>query len=153
MSSLYNSGGTFQNGPFGQNSQYVIPQITIPSGIGFQSQPQQRWEPFTAKGRDAAYRMYTPPGVRVAIFDEDNPVFYFKETDQSGNIIAFDEYDYIKHTEPEPPQYLTVEEFNKFKEELLNGQSVRTQGVYEPHYNNTNTNQQSRSSDADPGSK
>ena len=147
MNSIYGAGANA--GPFGQTSTVVIPQLTIPNGI-------QRFEPITAKGRDAAYKMYTPPGVRVPIFDEEEPVFYYKETDQAGNIIAFDTYDYTKREEPKPPEYLTVDmfnafvsEFNKFKEDVTNAQSIRSQELTtRPVYNYSST-QQPKPSDSD----
>lgn len=156
MSSIYNTGGTFQNGPYGQSSQFVIPQITIPNGVGV----QQRWEPLTAPNRDAAYKTYTPPGVRVPIFDESQEIFYYKETDAAGNIVAFETYSYAKVEEPALPQYLTVDafnsfvgEFNKFREEMLNGQSVRTQGHNNRSYNNFNQQSKPSNNSADSGSK
>ena len=144
MSSMYRPSTTqaLPQGPFSPGPQVVIPQITIPNGV-------QRWEPLTCKGRDAAYKIYTPPGVRVPIFDEDEQVFYYKETDQYGNVIAFETYSYSKVEEPAPPEYVTtadfkwfVDEFNKFKEELLNGKSFRSQG-HDRSYNNSARNAQS----------
>ena len=121
MNSLYRQSVTGAQGPYGPTQQVVIPQITVPTtGV-------QRWEPLTCKGQDAAYRMYTPPGVRVPIFDEEEECFYYKETDQYGNIVSFDIFDYHKREKPPAPSYVTLEEFNKFKEEMLNGKSVRTQ--------------------------
>ena len=129
MSSLYGPGSI--NGPYNAGSQMVIPQITIPN-LG------TRYEPLTAKGRDAAYAMYIPPSTRAPIFDTDEQIFYYKETDERGNVIAFDVYDYTKRVEAPPPEYLTVDafntfvgQFNEFKEEIRNAQSVRSQGSSE----------------------
>jgi len=109
----------------------VIPQITIPTGpSGF-----QRYSPLVVKGKDAAQKFYIPPSTKVAIFDEDEDVFYFKETDQYGNVVSFETYQYIKRVEPAPPQYVTVdsftelmEEVKKLREDINNGEkSVRRQ--------------------------
>lgn len=130
MSSIYGFGpnSTTATGPFGQNSQVVIPQITFPSGV-------QNFEPLTANGKEAARNIYTPPGTRVPIFDTEDSIFYYKETDKFGNIVSFETYAYEKLEEPAPPQYVTtdmfselVEQVKSLREEIANGtQSVRRQ--------------------------
>lgn len=119
------------------NQQVVIPQITIPNG--FQPYVSKNLEQpvtqITLKGKEAAKNYRLPPNSRVAIFDEDNPVFYFKETDDSGNVISFKTCSYSEVEEPPEPEYLTVQEFRstfeefekRLKEELVNGQSIRAQ--------------------------
>lgn len=115
-------------GPFGQNSQVVIPQITIPNGV-------QKYEPLVANGKDAAKNIYTPPNTKVPIFDSEDSIFYYKETDQYGNIVSFETYTYSKVEEPPPPQYVTVDAFGELvnevrslREDIANGsQSVRRQ--------------------------
>ena len=126
-----NGSNPINAGPFGNNQSVVIPQITIPTPpVGF-----QQYRQLTAKGKEVAKNMQVPPSTKAAIFDEDEDVFYFKETDQYGNVIAFDTYRYAKVEEPAPPQYVTVdsfnslvEEFKKLREDINNGQqSVRRQ--------------------------
>lgn len=116
------------SGPFGQNSQIVIPPITIPSGV-------HNFEPLTAKGKDAARGVYIPPGTKAPIFDTEDSVFYFKETDKFGNVVSFETYSYTKVEDPPPPQYVTVDAFGELvnevkslREEMANGtQSIRRQ--------------------------
>lgn len=126
-----NGSNSVTGGPFGNNQSVVIPQITIPTTpVSF-----QQYRQLTAKGKDVAKGMAIPPSTRAAIFDEDDDVFYFKETDRLGNVIAFDTYRYSKVEEPAPPQYVTVDSFNslleevkKLREDISNGQqSVRRQ--------------------------
>lgn len=119
------------------NQQVVIPQITIPSG--FQQYVSKNPNPpivqITLKGKEAAKNYKLPPNSRVAIFDEDEPIFYFKETDDSGNDIAFKTCSYVEVEDPPEPEYLTVQEFRstleefakRLKEELVDGQSIRAQ--------------------------
>lgn len=115
--------------PIIPNQQVVIPQITIPQGL---SATQPFYGQLTAKGADAAKNIKLPPKVKAAIFDEDEEVFYFRETDALGNDIDFGVYSYAKVEDPSPPEYLTVqdaksmlEEFaKKLKEDLSNGQLI-----------------------------
>ena len=111
--------------PIMPGSQVVIPQITIPQ------------TPSTNRikgGDEVAKKFKIPPNSRVAIFDEDEMVFWVKETDEYGNEIMFKKCTYAEVEEPPEPQYVTIEDlktilgdFGKvLKEELLNGQSVRS---------------------------
>lgn len=117
--------------------QVVIPQITIP-------QPQQMFQPapqtqapqrsadlYRVHGMDGAKQFPTQPNSRYALFDEDEDIFYIKVTDQNNYPVSLKRFVFIEEDEPVPaaPQYVTMEEFNRFKEEMLNGkQSVRAEG-------------------------
>lgn len=128
--------GTGFNGPFGNTQSVVIPQITIPtSPMGF-----QQYRPLTAKGKDAAEKIVIPPSTKVAIFDEDNDVFYFKETDQLGNVIAFDTYQYTKMSEPAPPEYVTVDSFSALVEEVKKLREDMNNGTQPVWRNNGHSN-------------
>lgn len=72
-----------------------------------------------------AYQLNTPNSM-VALFDEDEDVFYIKRTD-SANVVSVRKFRFEEVFEDKPiEKYVTIDEFNKFKEELLNGkQSVR----------------------------
>ena len=96
--------------PMNQNPQIVIPQITIPNSLHQQMNIQPVTQ-ITVKGEEAARNYKFPPNSRGAIFDEEKPVFYFKETDSSGNEIAFKICSYSEVIEPPKPEYLTVQEF------------------------------------------
>lgn len=128
------------NGQIGQNptypnalnSQVVIPQITIPNNFQVGSQPIRS---ITVAGEEVARKYKLPPNSKAALFDESAPIFYFKETDESGNEIAFKKCSYVEIEDPPEPEYLTVQEFRssldefakRLKEEFFDGESVRTQ--------------------------
>lgn len=100
----------------------AVPQITMPQQNI--SQIQQIGEDlYQVKGMDGAKRFPTKPNSRYALFDSDNDVLYIKVTDQNNYPISLQRYVFIAEDEPEPevPQYVTMNEFTKFKEELLDG--------------------------------
>ena len=80
-------------------------------------------EPITVTGLDGAKAYPTMPNSRLILFDTTADVFYCKETD-SNNFPTIKTYTYteVKPTSNVDSQYVTLEEFNKFKEELLNGE-------------------------------
>lgn len=124
--------------PLIPNQQVVIPQITIPQG--FQTGPSSS---ITVKGKEMALKYKLPPNFRGALFDEEQPLFYYRETDANGNDVCFKTCSYAEVEEPPEPEYLTVQEFrasmaefaNKLKEDLSNGQFVRSKNAdkYEPN--------------------
>lgn len=124
------------------SQQVVIPQITIPQPLtSYVSQmPQtgsmvqanamtQPDSPLKVKGLDGAKAYPTKPNGMYALFDENEDVFYVKVTDQNNYPVSLKRYRFYEEEEPavpEPPQYVTMEEFEKFKEEMLNAkQPVR----------------------------
>lgn len=128
------TGNTINNTPTPliPNQQVVIPQITIPQG--FQTGPSSS---ITVKGKEMALKYKLPPNFRGALFDEEQPLFYYRETDANGNDICFKTCSYAEVEEPPEPEYLTVQEFrasmaefaNKLKEDLSNGQFVRSKNA------------------------
>ena len=109
--------------------QVVIPQITIPSPQPIR-QVSQGVDLYRVRGMDGAKQFPTQPNSRYALFDEDEDVFYVKVTDQNNYPISLKRFCFIEEEEPDPntPQYVTMEEFNRFKEDVLNGkQSVRSE--------------------------
>lgn len=109
------TGNMFQpQPPLIPQQQIVVPPITIPQG--FQAKPQpQTFVQLTAKGKEAAKNIPLGPNSKVAIFDEDPDVnlFYYRETDEYGNDIAFEVNTFERVKEPPPPQYLTKPEFDE----------------------------------------
>ena len=84
-----------------------------------------------------AYMRQMAPNSRDVGFDENDNIMYIMRTD-SANCPSVTKYRFTEIVDAEPvqPQYVTLEEFNKFKEDVLNGQqSIRTQN---------NANKQSR---------
>lgn len=150
MGNLFNGGMPALNPtpavpPIVPGHQVVIPPITIPGN--FQATPTmspvpQTLNQITVRGKEMARAYKLGPNSRVAIFDEDEQLFYFKETDANGNEIAFTTCSYSEIEEPPEPQYLTVQEFQQFqqsfqdtfsdfakqlKEELANGKFIQPQ--------------------------
>ena len=90
-------------------------------------------------GIESAKQYQMPPNSRVALFDANDDIFYIKQTDASG-FPLIRKFRFVEEVEEplklpiEENKYLTVEEFNKFKEELLNGeQFIRFEsGTTEP---------------------
>ena len=114
-----------------QRSPVVIPQITIPNPLQANNQPIRS---ITVDSEEVAKNYTLPPNSKTALFLETAPIFFFKQTDESGNVIAFKKCSYMEVTDPPEPEYLTVQEFRstldefakRLKEEILNGESVCT---------------------------
>ena len=95
--------------PFSQQPTYNSSQLIKVSGI---------------EGAKA-YQM--PPNSSVALFHESEDILYVKTTDGAGfpTIKTF-RFEPFEEPKVEFEKYVTLDEFNKFKEEVLNGkQSVR----------------------------
>ena len=72
-------------------------------------------------GIESAKAYPTAPNSMYALFDSNDDVFYVKTTDAS-NFPVIKKYRFHEETEPvktEAPQYVTVDEFEKFKKEML----------------------------------
>ena len=83
------------------------------------------------KGVEEAKNYPSPPNTEVVLLDaDDNSVLYFKKTDANGYCTV----DRHRHyPDPEPTQqeindarYISVTEFNKFKEDVLNAINSRS---------------------------
>lgn len=74
------------------------------------------------KGCEAAEKYPMPRDCETVLFDEDEDYCYIKKTDTNGGVILLRyrlEEDPIPHFDPK--KYVTVDDFNSFKEEILNG--------------------------------
>ena len=78
-------------------------------------------------GYESAMRYPMPPNSRIALFDANDDIMYIKQTDASGYpIITKYRFTKVEDTPQQSEQYVTLDEFNKFKEEMLSGQqSIR----------------------------
>ncbi len=102
-----------------------------PNLINFPMQRQTTAVPLQTRdlekvnGIESARQYVMPPNSRVALFDINDDVFYVRETDASG-FPTIRKFRFVEESETALPadtnQYVTYEEFNKFKEEILNGQ-------------------------------
>lgn len=73
-------------------------------------------------GIDSAKAYPTAPNSTVPLFDANEDIMYIKSTDAS-NFPTIRIFRFIEEQETQTPaqQYVTIEEFNKLKEEILNG--------------------------------
>lgn len=74
------------------------------------------------KGAEAAEKYPMPRDCEASLFDEDEDYLYIKKTDTNGGVVLFRyklEEDPIPHFDPK--KYVTVDDFSRFKEEILNG--------------------------------
>ena len=100
------------------NNSSVMPV----AGSGYQpvNMPHQLTQ---VNGIESAKAYPTAPNSMYALFDSNEDVFYVKTTDAS-NFPVIKKYRFHEETEPqqtETPQYVTLEEFEKFKKEILDG--------------------------------
>ena len=96
------------------------------------------------KGTGGANEYPTPPNTEVVLLDsDDDTILYIKQTDANGyGTVTRCRY----YEDPEPTQqeindmrYITIDEFNKFKEEMLS--AIRSnQSGYNTESNKKNEN-------------
>ena len=98
-------------------------------------------------GIESAYAYPTKPNSRYVLFDENADVFYIKQTDAS-NFPTVTKYKFEKAEEVNKSEkYVTMEEFEKFKEEILNGkQYIRSN---KSKWNGNERNSTNKGNDAD----
>lgn len=90
-------------------------QSTIPGG-----------QLLKVNGIESAKAFNTLPNSQIALFDANEDVMYIKTTDANG-FATIRKFRFVEESEEplDASKYVTIEEFNKFKEEILNGkQSV-----------------------------
>lgn len=106
----------------------------ILSGSSLQPGLTSTWNPYSTStssnqtniakvnGLESVKACATIPQSRMVYFDADEDIFYIKETDINNypTIKAY-KFEEIKSPEQSSVKYVTIDEFNKFKEELLNG--------------------------------
>lgn len=73
-------------------------------------------------GIDSAKAYPTAPNSTVPLFDANEDIMYLKSTDAS-NFPTIRRFRFVEEleTQRDVQQYVTIEEFNHFKEEILNG--------------------------------
>ena len=134
-------------------SNYINPYQQVTAPVYRPTQPtsytqNQNDSLIRVNGIDSARAFPTNPNSRVALFDSNDDVFYIKTTDAS-NFPTIKRYRFFEESEEQVKgeKYVTVDEFDKFKEEILNGQqSIRTGKP-----NNGNRNKQSAASQRNDG--
>lgn len=89
-------------------------------------------EPIYVSGRESANSFQTVPNTVTILFDKNDNIFYHVETD-GNNYPTIRQYRY-EEEKPAPKEeikYVTMQEFNAFKEEFLNGQQHLRNGATE----------------------
>lgn len=99
------------------------------------------------KGAEAADKYPMPRDCEAAIFDEDDDYLYVKKTDTNGGVILL-RYHLEEDPIPkfDPKKYVTVDDFSRFKEEILNGFNTLQQTITTAGFNGTNNDGSNKSS-------
>lgn len=107
------------------------PPMQSPFMMPFQAQqqPQQTQNIKTVNGKASVESFYLQPNSSDIFMDEGNKKIYTKHVDASG-VASIKCYDYTESKEEKPKEYVTKDEFEKFKATL--------KGV--KHEPNTNSN-------------
>lgn len=82
------------------------------------------------KDLDSAKAYPTSPNSSVALFEENDDVMYIKSTD-ANNFPTIRKFRFTEEPleVPNSSQYVTLDEFNKFKEEILNAKQFVQQSA------------------------
>lgn len=82
------------------------------------------------KGFDAAEKYPTPKDSVVPIFDEDADYVYIKTTDVNGGV-SMRMFSMKEEPIPkfDPKKYVTIDDFNSFREEMRNGFNAIHQSI------------------------
>lgn len=114
-------GQGINNTLFGAQGTPTSPIPTIP----YQYNPTNSQSLLRVNGIESAKAYPTQPNSMVALFDENEDVFYIKSTDAS-NFPTIKKYRFTEEVEKKDSddtgKFVTFEEFSKFKEEVLNAQ-------------------------------
>ena len=101
-------------------------QTTIPT---FQNNAVQLTK---VSGLDGAKAYQMPANSAVALFHESEDVMYIKTTDGAGfPTIKVFRFEPVQEEEPEKGKYVTIEEFNKFREEIGGKFDIRKKSTEE----------------------
>ena len=111
-----------------------FPQF-YPNAIPSQA-PQQSNDICWVSGENEAKSFPVAPGHSVILMNSESNVMYIKSVDLSGMaspIRIFDYYERGSEKQTEECNYITKEEFNKFKDDILN--AIKQQNTFKPNYN------------------
>lgn len=117
------------------------------NSYGMQQQAQTNSQLIQVNGIESAKAYPTTPNSTVALFDTNDDILYIKSTDASNfptiRKFRFKEESLEVQTQPSV-QYVTLDEFNKFKEEILNGK----QFISEPTTSTSKSRSKSNTNDS-----
>lgn len=123
----------------------VVPNPMLQNNLGnFNHNNSFPGQYICVNGMDSAKAYPTQPNSKVILFDSEKDIFYAKETDAS-NFPTIKAYRFEEITddvlENSDNAYVTKSEFEKFKEELLNGkQFVSKQSTNSTNSSRNNSN-------------
>lgn len=105
------------------NSFINNPLSNLPSLTPYSMPTSNQTNIAKVNGLESVKACATVPQSRMVYFDANEDIFYIKETDINNYpTIRSYKFEEIKPEENlKTVEYVTIEEFNKFKEELLNG--------------------------------
>lgn len=105
------------------NSFINNPLSNLPSLTSYSMPTSNQTNIAKVNGLESVKACATVPQSRMVYFDANEDIFYIKETDINNYpTIRSYKFEEIKPEENlKTVEYVTIEEFNKFKEELLNG--------------------------------
>lgn len=88
----------------------------------YQQPAQQRQDQglVWVQGEAGAKSYLVAPGATVLLMDSEGSRFYLKTADASGVPLPLRVFEYTELGKQEPVMYVTKDEFEKFKEEMLN---------------------------------
>lgn len=105
------------------NSFINNPLSNLPSLNSYSMPASNQTNIAKVNGLESVKACATVPQSKMVYFDANEDIFYIKETDINNYpTIRSYKFEEIKPKENlKTVEYVTIEEFNKFKEELLNG--------------------------------
>ena len=91
-----------------------------------QTQPQVQSQQIQyVNGKQSAEAYQMPINSSVILMDSNLPRFYLKQTDASGTV-TIKAYDFKEAEDEKPIEYVTKQEFEKFKANLKGGRNEST---------------------------
>ena len=92
----------------------------------------------TSHGWEGADKIAFPIDCEAAIFDEDDDYCFIKKTDTNGNAtLRMFRLEEVEIPRFDPKKYVTVDDFNSFKEDILNGFNSLQQTIQNGNSRNT----------------
>ena len=76
------------------------------------------------RGEKGAREFPQKYGTTQMYFEVDEPIFYARTVDMSGNTTAFETFDYTKRAKPVPPTYATTEDLGALIQQMNSMQKM-----------------------------
>lgn len=108
----------------GQMPMQGFPQFQTPPQLPVQQPRQDPNGLIWVQGEAGAKSWFVAPGATVLLMDSENPRFYMKSSDMHG-VPAMRTFEYTEmgtqnqQEQPQPGNFVTVDEFNWFKNEVF----------------------------------